>query len=184
MSHERQLLSQAAEKKLRIGVWMITALVLVLVGLMRRPEFRISLPDGVSLGFLPAVHAILNSTVAIFLITALYAVKQRNDRAHQRCMTIAVSLSALFLLCYVSYHFTTDETKFGGDGIVRGIYLTLLLTHIVAAAVSFPLILLTYLAGWADLRERHRRLAKFTFPLWLYVAVTGPVCYLMLRPYY
>lgn len=184
MNSSSKSLSATTEKKLRIGVWIVTALVLVLVGLMRRPELRLSLPDGMHLDFLPSVHALLNSAVAIFLITALVAVKQRNYQKHQRCMTTAMILSALFLLCYVAYHFTNEETKFGGEGFVRGIYLFLLFTHIVAAATSFPLILLTYLAGWSDQRERHRRLAKLTYPMWLYVAITGPVCYLMLRPYY
>jgi len=84
----------------------------------------------------------------------------------------------------VAYHFTNVETKFGGEGAIRSVYFFLLITHIVAAAVSFPMILFSYLAGWADQRQRHRRLAKWTFPLWFYVAVTGPICYLMLRPYY
>ncbi len=184
MSHTPASLSERTEKKLRVVVWIVTVLVLILVGMMRRPELRISLPDGVHLDFLPAIHAVLNSTVALFLILALLAVKQRNYLRHQRCMTAAVMLSGLFLLCYVAYHFTNQETKFGGEGWIRPVYFFLLTTHIVFAATSFPLILLTYLAGWADLRARHRRLAKFTYPMWLYVAMTGPVCYLMLRPYY
>lgn len=177
-------LSPATEKKLRIGVWVVTALVLVLVGLMRRPELRIALPEGMHLDFLPAVHAVLNSTVALCLVIALLAVKQGNITRHKRFMTAAMALSTIFLLCYVAYHFTNEETKFGGEGGIRIVYFVLLITHILSAAVSFPLILLTYLAGWADRREAHRRLAKITFPLWLYVAVTGPICYLMLRPYY
>lgn len=177
-------LSVATEKKLRGGVWIVTILVLVLVGLMRRPELRIILPDGMHLNFLPAVHAILNSTVAVCLIAALIAVKNQNIRCHQRLMSGAMILSGLFLLCYVAYHFTNVETNFGGEGAIRTVYFFLLITHIFSAAVSFPLILFTYLAGWADRREAHRRLAKITYPLWLYVAITGPVCYLMLRPYY
>ena len=184
MSQHHQPLSTATEKKLRTVVWVITALVLILVGLMRRPELRISLPDGMHLNFLPLVHAILNSLVSVSLIAALVAVKQQRFQAHQRFMTTAMSLSVIFLLCYVAYHFTTVETKFGGEGGIRLVYFTLLITHITAAAISFPLILLTYIAGWADLRARHRKLAKITYPLWLYVAVTGPICYLMLRPYY
>lgn len=177
-------LSATSEKKLRLGVWIVTVLVLVLVGLMRRPELRIVLPDGVSLDFLPAVHAVLNTTVAIFLITALIAIKKSNITLHRRMMSGAMILSGIFLLCYVAYHFTNEETRFGGEGPIRTVYLILLITHIVSAAVSLPLILFTYLAGWADRRPAHRRLAKITYPLWLYVAITGPVCYLMLRPYY
>ncbi len=169
---------------MRTGVWIVTVLVLVLVGLMRRPELRIELPDGISLAFLPAVHAVINSTVAFCLIAALVAVKKQNIGLHRRFMSVAMLLSGIFLLCYVAYHFTNVETKFGGEGSIRTVYFSLLITHIFSAAVSFPLILFTYLAGWADRRPAHRRLAKITYPLWLYVALTGPVCYLMLRPYY
>jgi putative membrane protein len=99
-------------------------------------------------------------------------------------MTSAMLLSLLFLLCYVAYHFTSKETRFGGVGSIRTLYFILLITHIFFAALSLPFILLTYLAGLADRRIVHRKLAKFTFPMWLYVAMTGPVCYMMLRPYY
>lgn len=180
----KQPLSAVAEKKCRIAVWIVTALVLVLVGLMRRPDLRIPLPEGVSLAFLPMVHAIINSLVAICLITALVMIKKGNVCGHRKMMSTAVILSATFLLCYVAYHFTNEETKFGGVGAVRTVYFLLLITHILFAALSFPLILLTYLAGWADRRQAHRKLAKWTFPMWLYVALTGPICFLMLRPYY
>jgi putative membrane protein len=162
----------------------VTVLVLVLVGLMRRPEMRIELPEGFSLAFLPGVHAVINTTVALCLIAALVAVKKQNICLHRKFMSVAMLLSGIFLLCYVAYHFTNVETKFGGEGSIRTVYFILLITHIVSAAVSLPLILFTYLAGWADRRPAHRRLAKITYPLWLYVAITGPVCYLMLRPYY
>jgi putative membrane protein len=177
-------LSPTAEKKLRTGVWIVTVLGLVLVGLMRRPEMRIELPEGFSLAFLPGVHAVINTTVALCLIAALVAVKKQNICLHRKFMSVAMLLSGIFLLCYVAYHFTNVETKFGGEGSIRTVYFILLITHIVSAAVSLPLILFTYLAGWADRRPAHRRLAKITYPLWLYVAITGPVCYLMLRPYY
>lgn len=177
-------LSPAAESRLRMAVWPLTAVVLLLVGMMRRPEFHITLPGGATLDFLPPVHAVLNTLVAVCLVLALVFVKQGNIARHRAMITTAVFLSVAFLLCYVAYHFTSTETKFGGTGWVRPVYFVLLITHIALAAVSLPFILLTYLAGWADRREAHRRLAKFVFPMWLYVAVTGPVCYLMLRPYY
>jgi putative membrane protein len=175
-------ISAQADRKWRLTIWVVTVLVLVLVGLMRRPELRIDVGD--ALAFLPLVHAILNSLVALSLAMAIVAIKQGNIALHRRCTTTAMLLSTVFLLCYVAYHFTNVETKFGGEGAIRSVYFILLITHIVAAAVSFPMILFTYLAGWADQRQRHRRLAKWTFPLWFYVAVTGPICYLMLRPYY
>jgi putative membrane protein len=177
-------ISESTEKKLRVVAWIVTALVLILVGMMRRPEFHITLPDGVSLNFLPLVHAILNSLVTVCLLRALFFIKKGDVKNHRKMTTTAVVLSALFLLCYVAYHFTSTETKFGGEGAIKAVYLLLLITHILLAAISFPLILFTYLAGWADRKVAHRKLAKIVFPMWLYVAVTGPICYLMLRPYY
>lgn len=170
-------------KKLKIGVWILTVAVWALVGIMRRPE-KIPLPDGVSLHFLPAVHAGLNSAVAILLIVALVMIKKGNVQMHVRAISGAMICSALFLLCYVAYHFTTPETKFGGEGIMRTIYFVLLVSHIVLAALSLPFILLTWVHGYTNHFEKHRRLAKLVFPVWLYVAVTGPICYFMLRPYY
>jgi putative membrane protein len=180
MSSASPPLSAAAERKLRKAVWVVTALVLVLVGMMRNPRFDIPLPEGVSLAFLPAVHAVLNSLVAVCLVLAVLAIKRGNIGRHRALITAAMVLSGLFLLGYVAYHFTSTETKFTGTGWIRPVYFFLLITHIVLAAVSFPFILLAYLAGWADRREAHRRLVRFVFPMWLYVAVTGPIVYLML----
>ena len=173
----------ALGNKLRIVVWVLTVVVWLLVGAMRRPE-KIPLPEGVSLSFLPMVHAILNSSVAVFLIAALVMIKRKNVVAHRRFIGAAMITSATFLLCYVMYHFTTEETKFGGEGAIRYAYFALLISHIVLAAVSLPFILQTWVYGFTNQIAKHRKMAKVVFPVWLYVAVTGPICYLMLRPYY
>lgn len=167
-------------KKLYPFAWVATVAVLGLVGIMR----RVKLDVGVELDFLPPVHAVLNSAVAVLLVLALIAIKRRNVKAHQNAITAAMVCSATFLICYVAYHFTTPETKYGGEGMMRTIYFVLLISHIVLAAVSFPLILFTWIFGYTGQILRHRKYAKVTFPMWLYVAVTGPICYLMLRPYY
>jgi putative membrane protein len=99
-------------------------------------------------------------------------------------MLAAMVLSTLFLLCYVAYHFTTVETRYGGEGALRAVYFFLLITHIIAAGVSLPLILLTFISAWTSRFGKHRSMARWVFPLWLFVAVTGPICYLMLKPYY
>lgn len=174
----------ALAKKLSIIAWIVTALVLVLVGLMRRPELRIELPEGISFAFLPPVHAAINTIVSVLLIAAILAVKAERIQLHRKLMLSAMGFSVLFLLGYVAYHFTNVETKFGGTGTVRSIYFFLLITHIVAAGVSLPLILLTFISAWTNRFEAHRKMARWVFPIWLYVAVTGPICYLMLRPYY
>ena len=167
---------------LKIGAWVVTALVLVLVALMR--EFKFELPGGVQLDFLPPVHAALNSFAALFLVLAVVMIKLKKPAAHQRFINAAMVCSALFLMCYVAYHFTTPETKFGGTGMIKVVYFALLISHIVLAAVSLPFILLTYIYAYTNQFAAHRKMAKRVFPVWLYVAVTGPICYLMLRPYY
>jgi putative membrane protein len=183
-------------KKLRIAAWILTALVLGLVGLMRR--VKIPLPEGVSLSFLPPFHAAVNAAAAVVLVIALVAVLKGRIGLHRKMIMTAMGLSVLFLLSYVAYHFTSNEVKFGDlnlDGIVdeaerakvggmRTVYLLLLASHIILAAVSLPFILFTFIAGWTNRFAAHRRLARWVFPVWLYVAITGPVCYWMLRPYY
>jgi putative membrane protein len=170
-------------RKLGIAAWIVTSLVLVLVGMMRSP-YKIPLPDGWSMAFLPPVHAVINTLVSLCLVGAAITVKQGKITAHRSFIFAAMGLSALFLLCYVAYHFTTVETRYGGDGAMRFAYFFLLITHIVLAAISLPLILLTFIAAWTNRFEAHRSMAHWVFPIWLYVAVTGPICYLMLRPYY
>jgi putative membrane protein len=183
-------------KKLRIAAWVLTAVVLLLVGMMRR--IKIPLPDGVSLSFLPPFHAAVNALAAVVLVIAFVAVIRGRIALHRRMIMTAMGLSVLFLLSYVAYHFTSHEVKFGDanlDGVVdaaeraavggtRTAYLVLLISHIVLAGVSLPFILFTFIAGYANQFAKHRRLARWVFPVWLYVAVTGPVCYWMLRPYY
>ncbi len=189
---------EALSKKLILAAWIVTAAVLVLVGLMRRPELHISLPDGVSLSFLPAFHAGVNALAVITLVGALIAVKQGRIALHRKFIFAAMGLSVLFLLSYVAYHFTATEVRYGdlnSDGALdaaeraavagtRPIYLVLLISHIVLAGISLPFILFTFIAGWTNRFAAHRKLARWVFPLWLYVAVTGPICYWMLRPYY
>lgn len=176
--------------------WLLTIAVLGLVVVMRK--VRIPLPEGVDFSFLPPVHAGINALAACVLIAALIAVKSGNIALHRRLILVAMGLSILFLLSYVTYHFTTNEIKFGDanhDGFVdaaekatvgssRTYYLLLLLTHIVLAGVSLPFILLTFIAGWTNQFQKHRKLARWVFPIWLYVAITGPVCYWLLRPFY
>jgi putative membrane protein len=184
------------EKKLRIAAWIVTVAVLVLVGLMRR--VKIPLPEGVDLGFLPPFHATVNALTAVALIVAFIFIRRKQVEAHRRTIYVALGLSLLFLLSYVAYHFTTPETLFGdanGDGLVdaaekaavgglRTFYLVLLLTHISLAAIILPFILFTFIKAYTGQYAAHRRMARWVFPVWLYVAITGPICYLMLVPYY
>lgn len=171
-------------KKLRLAAWLVTAVVFILVGLMRRPEFHITLPEGVSLAFLPAVNAVLNTLVTACLVVAIISAKRGNILLHRRFIHIALLLSTAFLLCYTAYHFTSVETRYGGDGAAKAIYLFFLATHIILAGLSLPFILFTYILGFTNQFAKHRRMARPVAFVWLYVAITGPICYLMLRPYY
>lgn len=181
-------------KKLRIAAWIVSGAVLILVGLMR----RVKLDVGIDFSFLPPIHAGFNVCVAISLVMALVYIKKKNVVVHQRWIFTAMTFSFLFLLSYVAYHFTTSETLYGDynkDGVVSAIekaragglriaYLILLLTHIVSAAISLPFILFTFIRGFTGQVAGHRRMARYVWPVWFFVAVSGPVCYWMLRPFY
>lgn len=187
----------ALGRKLTAASWLVTAFVYFLTGIMHRPEYHIKLPAGWSTGGLPAFHAILNMLTAITLVAALVFVKRGLIDRHRRAMILAMTLSGVFLLSYAAYHFTTAEVRFGDlnhDGVLseaelsaagwrRPVYLTLLISHIAAAGLSLPFILLAFSAAVSGQYDRHRRLARRVFPWWLFVAVSGPVCYWMLRPY-
>ena len=169
-------------KKLGIAAWIFSAIVMILVVGMR--ELRLPMAFGISTDLLPPFHAFLNTLVSILLVASLIAIKLGKISLHRALMLGAMLLSVIFLLSYVVYHITTDPTRFGGSGTIRTVYFILLITHIVAAAVSLPFILFTFIAAWTNHFDKHRKLARWVFPLWLYVAVTGPVCYWMLKPYY
>jgi putative membrane protein len=176
------MLNKEAEqiKKLDWAAIAVSVVVLALVVLMRQVKIDI----GVDLRFLPPVHAVLNTLTAISLVAAVRFIKQKDINSHQRMINVAMLLSAAFLGCYVAYHFTTEETRYGGDGALRYVYFFLLITHIVLAATMLPFILFTYIRGYMRRVDSHKRMARWVFPLWLYVAVSGPICYLMLMPYY
>lgn len=166
--------------KLNKLAYVVTAAVLVLVGLMRRVKIDL----GVDFSFLPPYHAMFNVVVAISLVAALVFIKKGDIKAHQRSIYVAMFFSFLFLLSYVLYHFTNVETKYCGEGVQRTVYFILLITHIIFAAVSLPFILLTFIRGYTHQVAKHRAMARYVWPIWFYVAVSGPVCYLMLRPCY
>ncbi|RAV98665.1 DUF420 domain-containing protein [Pseudochryseolinea flava] len=145
--------------------------------------FKVKIP-GYDLSFLPPIYAGINAATAILLVIAVVAIKNKKQILHETLMKVCIGLSICFLVMYVAYHITSETTHFGGQGGIRIVYFVLLITHIVLSVAIIPLVLFTYVRAWSGDFVRHRRLAKFTFPLWLYVAVTGVVVYLMLSPYY
>ncbi|MEZ4932447.1 MAG: DUF420 domain-containing protein [Saprospiraceae bacterium] len=170
----------ALEKKLNTVAWVVTAAVIILVSTMHR--FRIE--TSVDFTFLPAVYSALNALTAVILIAGLYFIKNKQIEKHQTAMTAAVFSSLLFLLGYVVYHLTNEDTKYGGEGFIRYVYFFLLITHIILAAVIFPFILFTYIRAFTKQFDRHKKMARWVYWVWLYVAITGPILYLMIRPYY
>jgi len=168
------------EKKLNIIAYVVSTIVLLVVMFMR----LIKLNTGIDFSFLPPFHASVNALTAVVLIVAFYYIKNGNITAHRRMIYVAMCLSAIFLVSYVLYHITTPETRFGGTGAIRYVYFFLLGTHIMLAAIILPFVLLTFNRAYTGSYERHRKMARWVFPFWLYVALTGPICYLMLMPYY
>jgi putative membrane protein len=138
----------------------------------------------IDVSFLPALHAILNSLTAIALIVGYYSVKNNHIKAHRIAMLTAFGLSSIFLVSYVTYHFFGERTIYGGDGLLKIVYYFILITHIVLAIAIVPLVLLSIYFGISNQLTKHRRISKWTFPIWLYVAVTGVLVYLLISPYY
>ncbi len=145
--------------------------------------FRVKI-NGLDFSFLPPVYATLNGITAVLLIASLIAIKNKRRLLHERLMKTCITLSALFLVMYILYHMTSDPTPYGGAGVWRYIYFFILISHIGLSLAVVPLVLFTFSRALSGDFERHRALAKFTFPVWLYVAITGVIVYLMISPYY
>ncbi|MEO7990155.1 MAG: DUF420 domain-containing protein [Chryseolinea sp.] len=145
--------------------------------------FGVKVP-GYDLSFLPPIYASLNALTAVFLVFAFVAIKNKNRKLHEAFMKTCIMLSAAFLIMYVLYHMTSDSTPYGGAGSIRYVYFFILISHILLSICVIPMVLFTYLRAWLGDFERHRALARFTFPIWLYVAVTGVIVYVMISPYY
>ena len=129
---------------------------------------------------LPALNAALNSTSAVLVGFGIYFIRARNIAAHRACMFAAVGVSALFLVSYLVYHYQVGSVRFEREGWIRTLYLSILLTHTVLAAVILPMVLRTVYLAVRGRLDKHRRIARWTFPIWIYVSVTGVVVYLML----
>lgn len=168
------------EKRINRLITVVSIAVPLVVAIL----FGIKIPGVEPLSFLPPIYATINGITAILLILALIAIKKGKRDTHQKLMTSCVVLSVLFLVMYVAYHMTSESTPYGGEGFLRTVYFLILISHIVLSIVVIPLVLKTYARAYLGHYERHRKLARITFPVWLYVAVTGVVVYLMISPYY
>ena len=134
--------------------------------------------------FLPPIYAAINAVTSILLLFAFWAIKNKERDLHERSIKVALLLSAIFLVLYVLYHMTSDSTPFGGQGMIRYVYFFVLISHILLSILVIPFVLITYVRAITDDFERHKKIAKITFPIWLYVTISGVVVYFMISPYY
>ena len=167
--------------KLIIGVSILIPVVVAILFGIKLKDFGY---DVKPLAFLPPIYATTNGITAIILIVAVVAIKNGKRKLHERLMTSAIALSLAFLVMYVAYHMTSDSTKFGGEGAIKYLYFFILITHIVLSIAIIPMVLITYVRALAENFDKHKKISKITFPIWLYVAITGVVVYLMISPYY
>lgn len=172
------------EQKYNKWIILLSVAIPLVVALLFGVNLRKLGYDVKPLSFLPPIYATINGITAVVLIAAVWAIKNGKRKLHENLMKFAILLSVLFLAMYVAYHMTSDSTKFGGEGAIRYIYYFILITHICLSVIIIPFVLVTYVRALAQKFDKHKKLAKITFPLWLYVAVTGVIVYLMISPYY
>ena len=165
----------------KYGIWIkiISVAIPVIVAILFGVRVDYELPI-----FLPPIYSSLNALTAILLVLALVAIKSKKIKLHQRLMQTCIALSLVFLVMYIAYHMTTDPTTFGGEGYVKSLYFFILISHIILSIALIPLVLISYVRAFQEEFPAHRKISKITFPIWLYVAVTGVVVYLMISPYY
>ncbi len=168
------------EKKYNKLIVVLSILIPVVVAVL----FGVKIPNVEPLRFLPPIYATINGLTALILVLAFFAIKKKNLVLHENLMTTALWCSVAFLVMYVAYHMTSDSTKFGGEGVVKYIYYFVLITHILLSIIIIPFVLITYVRAITNNIEKHKKIAKITFPLWLYVAISGVIVYIMISPYY
>ena len=172
----------ASKSTLKYKNWII--LVSIAIPVVVAFLFRIRLENVQSLSFLPPIYAAVNGYTAIILLVALWAIKNRKINLHEQMMKTAIGLSLAFLIMYVAYHLTSDPTPFGGEGPIKTVYYIILISHIVLSVAIIPLVLISFVRGISQQFTQHRKIARITFPIWLYVTVTGVIVYYMISPYY
>ena len=166
-------------KRLILAVSAIVFIAIVILG-----RVKLDVKTGFDVHVFAAINAVINSLVAVLLLAGLYTARSGRFTAHRYIMLTAIGLSVLFLVSYICHHLLAGDTKFGGSGSIRYVYYFILATHILLAAVILPFILFTAYRALTGEYEAHKKIARITWPIWFYVAVTGPVVYLLISPYY
>lgn len=176
--------STTLEKKYNKWIVILSVVIPLAVAALFGVNLRRMGFDVKPLSFLPPIYASINGLTAVLLVLALWAIKNKRIALHEKLMKTAILCSVLFLIMYVAYHMTSDSTKFGGEGVIRYVYYFILITHIVLSVVVIPFVLVTYVKALSKRFDKHKKIARITFPIWLYVAITGVVVYIMISPYY
>ena len=166
-------------KKYNVWIVILSITIPLVVAVLFSVKIDVKLPV-----FLPPIYATLNAFTAVLLVLGFWAIKNKKIALHEKLMKTAIAFSVLFLVLYVAYHMTSDSTKFGGEGTIKTFYFIILITHILLSVIVIPFVLITYVRAITNQVELHKKIARFTFPLWLYVAVTGVIVYVMISPYY
>ena len=143
-----------------------------------------NLPIAEPLTFLPPIYATINGLTAVLLVAAVYYIKNGKRKIHENLIKCCIALSLSFLVMYIAYHITSDPTPYGGSGPIAFLYFFILITHILLSIIVIPMVLVSYVRAFQSKFVAHKKIAKITFPVWLYVAVTGVIVYLMISPYY
>jgi putative membrane protein len=172
------------EQKYNKWIVLLSIAIPVVVAVLFKVKLKDFGFDVAPLSFLPPIYAAVNGITAILLVVAVMAIKNGNRKRHELLMKMAIGCSVAFLAMYVAYHMTADSTNYGGEGFLKYLYFFILITHIILSIVIIPLVLITYVRALANKFDKHKKIAKITFPIWLYVAVTGVIVYLMISPYY
>lgn len=186
------------DKIIKIVIWIITIVICLAVVLLNKKVFPVPDTFPAIIYKLPALNALLNATCTILLVFSLLAIKKKNIDLHRKLNLTAFLVSSLFLISYVTAHYFIPDTRYGDvdhnglldaneSAVVSGIkpfYLAILLSHILLAVLVFPMVLMSFYYGLTDQREKHKKLTRFSYPIWLYVTISGVIVYLLISPYY
>ena len=172
---------QPEKKKGNKLITIASILIPLVVAVLLSPKVKI---EGYDLRFLPSIYASINGLTAILLIISYLNIKRGKRHVHERIMLACMFLSLVFLVLYIAYHVTTQHTEYGGEGMIKYLYFFILISHIILSVAAVPLVLTTFKFARENDFIKHKKWAKFAFPIWLYVAITGVLVYLMISPYY
>ena len=176
---KEQSVSDPSKKYSKL-ITVVSILIPVVVAVL----FTVRLPNVAPLDFLPPIYASINALTALILVVAYVAIRKKKIKLHESLMKTAIALSLVFLVMYVAYHMTSDPTPFGGEGMVKYIYYFILISHIILSIGIIPMVLITYVRAISKRFTDHKKISVITFPIWLYIAITWVVVYLMIAPYY